>query len=103
MDAAAYLQKLVAFDTRNPEGHERPLLEFCAEELGRLGPDELLLESVPRRRGGPPTGYLYARFGAPHANAKRVTGNSRRECLLIPPMRDPLTRGESSDLQVSSG
>src|SRR5688572_663684 len=65
MDAERWLERLVAFDTRNPEGDERPLLEFCAEALRRLSPDELALESVPRARGGVPSGYLFARFGRP--------------------------------------
>lgn len=81
MDADALLARLVAFDTRNPEGREAPLLEFCAEELGRYAPDELDLTLVPRARGGPPTGYLYVRFGRPrlmfnvHVDTVPVSGD----------------------------
>ena len=65
MDAERWLEKLCAFDTRNPEGVEQPLLECCAEALRGFSPDELVLETVPRERGGSPTGYVFARFGRP--------------------------------------
>ncbi len=65
MDAERWLEKLCAFDTRNPEGAEQPLLDCCAEALRGISPDELVLESVPRARGGRPTGYVFARFGRP--------------------------------------
>jgi acetylornithine deacetylase len=65
MNAEQWLEKLVGFDTRNPEGVEQPLLDFCAEALRAFSPDELVLETVPRARGGNPTGYVFARFGRP--------------------------------------
>jgi acetylornithine deacetylase len=64
-DSLPLLTRLVAFDTRNPEGNEELALEYCAELLRGFGPDELELESVPRRRGGKATGWVYARFGTP--------------------------------------
>jgi acetylornithine deacetylase len=64
-DSLSLLTRLVAFDTRNPEGSEASALEYCAELLRGFDPDELELESVPRKRGGPPTGWVYARFGTP--------------------------------------
>jgi acetylornithine deacetylase/succinyl-diaminopimelate desuccinylase-like protein len=64
-ESLSLLARLVAFDTRNPEGNELPALEYCAELLRAFGPDELELESVPRARGGPPTGWVFARFGTP--------------------------------------
>lgn len=65
MDSLSLLARLVAFDTRNPEGNEALALEYCAELLRRFDPDELELESVPRARGGPATGWVFARFGTP--------------------------------------
>ncbi len=64
-ESLSLLARLVAFDTRNPEGDEALALEFCAELLRGFDPDELELESLPRKRGGPPTGWVYARFGTP--------------------------------------
>lgn len=65
LDALELLGQLVAFDTSNPDGEEAPALSFCAELLHRFSPDELELESLPRRRGGKATGWVFARFGKP--------------------------------------
>jgi acetylornithine deacetylase len=65
MNAELLLEQLVAFDSRNPEGNEAPILEYCADFLRAFSPDELVLESVPRSDGQSSTGYVFARFGRP--------------------------------------
>jgi len=55
----ARLAKLVSFDTQNPSGDERPLVEFLATELTRLGAAQVVVQSVERHA------WVYARFGKP--------------------------------------
>src|SRR5689334_7906265 len=62
----ALLAELIGFDTRNPEGDERPMAVRLRDELARRGPDAVQLVDVPRE-GGParPRAYVYARWGTP--------------------------------------
>src|SRR5262252_8861088 len=52
------LAELVSFDTRNPEGDERPLVHKLARDLAALGADAVDEVEVGDHA------YVYARFGA---------------------------------------
>jgi acetylornithine deacetylase len=67
MSLAARLANLVAFDTQNPSGDERPMLEALAVELRSLGATTVDVRAVERH------GFVYARFGA---GAPRVLLNA---------------------------
>jgi len=61
------LERLVAFDTRNPPGDELAAAQWLAEELGRLpGVETHVLPSAPDRAN------LVARLRAPHATQRPV-------------------------------
>ena len=59
MSLVSRLAELVAFDTQNPSGDERPLLDALAAELAALGASLVAREDVGERKG-----FVYARFGA---------------------------------------
>lgn len=70
MSLVARLAELVSFDTQNPSGDERPLIEALARELGALGAASVEIL---------PTGAhasVYARFGARAAGQPRVLVNA---------------------------
>ena len=54
------LAELISFDTRNPDGDERPLVQRLATELRALG--AVTVEEVDVGDHA----YVYARFGGPH-------------------------------------
>lgn len=58
MSLGARLGSLIAFDTQNPSGDERPMLRALAAELTALGASLVASENVGERHG-----YVYARFG----------------------------------------
>ena len=60
-----WLEKLVAFDTRNGTGDELTCLEFLKTSLNNYSPDELILGKVSRSRGKFDSGYVFARWGEP--------------------------------------
>ena len=51
-----WLEKLVAFDTRNGTGDELLCLEFLRLTLSQYSPDELIFDTVTRSRGKSDTG-----------------------------------------------
>lgn len=57
MNLAARLAKLVAFDTQNPAGDERPLVDALAGELRELGAAAVDVRAVGEHA------FVYARFG----------------------------------------
>src|SRR5689334_21495684 len=59
---AERLAELVAFDTRNPEGDERPLVHDLAETLAALG--AAAVDEVEVQGDAGEHAYVYARFGA---------------------------------------
>ncbi len=60
-----WLEKLVAFDTRNGTGDEIACLDFLKLALEQHSPDEIILDKVNRSRGKPKSGYVMARWGEP--------------------------------------
>jgi acetylornithine deacetylase len=65
-DVVALLSRLIAVDTRNPDGNEPQLARACAELLRVAEPDELRVVDVPRDGGRSGTGaYVLARWGRP--------------------------------------
>jgi len=60
-----WLEKLVAFDTRNGSGDEIACVEFLRGALAAHGPDEVIMETAPRSRGKTDSGYVMARWGQP--------------------------------------
>ena len=60
-----WLEKLVAFDTRNGTGDELLCLEFLRLTLSQYSPDELIFDTVSRSRGKSDSGYVLARWGEP--------------------------------------
>ena len=60
-----WLEKLVAFDTRNGTGDEPACLEFLQSSLEKYSPDEIILGKVSRSRGKAESGYVLARWGKP--------------------------------------
>lgn len=60
-----WLEKLVAFDTRNGSGDEIACLDFLKLALEQHSPDEIILDKVRRSRGKPKSGYVMARWGEP--------------------------------------
>ena len=60
-----WLERLVAFDTRNGTGDELACLEFLQETLSQNCPDELIFDRVSRSRGKFDSGYVMARWGTP--------------------------------------
>ena len=60
-----WLEKLVAFDTRNGTGDELECLDFLKSSLSHYNPDELVSERVDRSRGKSQSGYVMARWGKP--------------------------------------
>lgn len=61
-----WLEKLVAFDTRNGTGDEIACVEFLRGALAAHKPDEIIMESAPRTRGKTDSGYVMARWGTPN-------------------------------------
>jgi acetylornithine deacetylase len=61
---AERLAELVAFDTRNPEGDERPLVRKLGADLRGLGAAHVEEVEVPGGDAGGEHAYVYARFGA---------------------------------------
>jgi len=60
-----WLEKLVAFDTRNGFGDELVCLDFLKTALSAYNPDELIMGTVKRSRGKSDSGYVLARWGTP--------------------------------------
>jgi acetylornithine deacetylase len=58
MSVTTRLAELVAFDTQNPAGRERPMVDALARELAALGASQLRVVDVG------PHAMVYARFGA---------------------------------------
>src|SRR3569623_2528085 len=58
MSVTARLAELIAFDTQNPAGRERPMVDALARELGALGAAQLRVVDVGAHA------MVYARFGA---------------------------------------
>jgi len=61
----SWLEKLVAFDTRNGSGDELACVEFLRGALAAHHPDEIIVETVSRSRGKTDSGYVMARWGQP--------------------------------------
>lgn len=61
----SWLEKLVAFDTRNGTGDEMACVAFLREALAAHNPDEIIVDTVPRSRGKIDSGYVMARWGNP--------------------------------------
>ncbi len=61
----SWLEKLVAFDTRNGSGDEMACVEFLRGALAAHKPDEIIVERVARSRGKTDSGYVMARWGNP--------------------------------------
>lgn len=61
----SWLEKLVAFDTRNGSGDEIACVEFLRGALAAHRPDEIVVDSVSRSRGKSDSGYVMARWGNP--------------------------------------
>jgi len=57
MSVTTRLAELVAFDTQNPAGRERPMVDALARELAALGASQLRVVDVG------PHAMVYARFG----------------------------------------
>ena len=57
MSLVQRLSELVAFDSQNPSGDDRPICEWLRRELTSLGAEQVVLESLGR------TGFVYAAFG----------------------------------------
>ncbi|MES1165568.1 MAG: M20/M25/M40 family metallo-hydrolase [Verrucomicrobiota bacterium] len=70
------LAELVAHDTQNPSGDERPLIDLLARQLGELGAADVQVRAVGAHA------FVYARFGAGqpqvlvNAHADTVPANS---------------------------
>ncbi len=60
-----WLEKLVAFDTRNGIGDERPCAQFLKTALAAHAPDSLIFETVLRSRGRSDGAYVLASWGKP--------------------------------------
>lgn len=60
-----WLEKLVAFDTRNGSGDELACVAFLHAALSRFNPDEIIMDTVARTRGKSDSGYVMARWGNP--------------------------------------
>ena len=58
MSLATRLAELCAFDTQNPMGNERPLVDALARQLGELGASAVTVRAVDGHA------FVYARFGA---------------------------------------
>jgi acetylornithine deacetylase len=58
MSVTARLAELISFDTQNPAGRERPLVDALARELGALGAAQIRVVDVGAHA------MVYARFGA---------------------------------------
>lgn len=63
--AADWLEKLIAFDTRNGIGDELPCAQFMQQALATHDPDHIILETVPRTRGRSDGAFVMARWGTP--------------------------------------
>ena len=61
----SWLEKLVAFDTRNGTGDEMACFEFLSEALSVYNPNEIIVDTVKRSRGKSDSGYVMARWGTP--------------------------------------
>lgn len=64
-NAATWLSRLVAFDTRNGTGDEIALVRYLSEALKAHNPDALIVETVPRSRGKSDSAYVLAVWGTP--------------------------------------
>ncbi len=60
-----WLEKLVAFDTRNGIGNEVPCAQFLQAALAAHNPDTLILETAPRSRDRSDGAYVLAVWGEP--------------------------------------
>ena len=61
------LRDLVAFDTRNGTGNEVACVEWLAKRLRAHSPDRLVVETVERSRGKPPSAFVLAVWGEPRS------------------------------------
>lgn len=62
----SYLEKLVAFDTRNGVGQELPCANYLESVLKTHGPDRLKVGTVARSRNRADGAYVLAQWGTPH-------------------------------------
>ena len=60
-----WLEKLVAFDTRNGIGDELPCAQFLKDSLAAHNPDSLILETASRSRDRSDGAYVLASWGTP--------------------------------------
>lgn len=60
-----WLEKLIAFDTRNGIGDELPCARFLETALAAHNPDKLVFDTVERTRGRSAGAYVLAVWGAP--------------------------------------
>ncbi len=60
-----YLEKLVAFDTRNGTGSEPACAVWLGEQLSVFTPDKIIVENVPRSRDKSDSAYALAIWGEP--------------------------------------
>lgn len=63
--AAGWLERLIAFDSRNGTGDEVALAHYLRGALAAFAPDEIILKVVPRARGKSDSAYVLARWGEP--------------------------------------
>lgn len=63
--AIDWLEKLIAFDTRNGPGSELPCAQFLRDALAAHNPESLILETVSRTRDRPEGAYVLAIWGTP--------------------------------------
>lgn len=60
-----YLERLVAFDTRNGSGDEMVCVRYLEETFRQFSPDHLHVGKVGRSRGKSDSGYVLASWGVP--------------------------------------
>lgn len=60
-----YLERLVAFDTRNGTGDEPACVAWLAEQLSGYNPDKVVVDRVPRSRGKSDSAFVLAIWGNP--------------------------------------
>jgi len=63
--AASWLEKLVAFDTRNGTGDEIACARFLKSALEAHNPNRVTFETAPRSRGKSDSAYVLAEWGQP--------------------------------------
>ena len=61
----SWLERLVAFDTRNGTGDEVGCVQWLETQLSQFSPDRLVSNTVPRSRGKSDSAYVLATWGQP--------------------------------------